>query len=347
MNKSKVSIVRILEQNTYAAFQNAIELIGGLEDAIPSGSKILVKPNMVMGPTERGITNRVVLEAVLRLASTTSPKQIVIGEGSADSYTWSSFRLYNIYDMASRYGAEVRDLNVDEGVRVNVPEAVGRDYVMLPQTVAEADIVISVPTFKLWMGSLPMSLSLKNLFGCYGARYYGHNKTSHELAKTDPRRTLEGEVGIERGIHHPSVEQSIAGMNLARSSDLTVIDAIEGSDGKGNYVRMDMLMVGKNAVATDAVALAVAGFVPHEQEQIRLCSQLGLGPGRLDQIEVVGESIEDVQFTLGRLNDGILELPIPYCLERLSLGELQIIGKGMKLYGFLPALPRWICRRPN
>ena len=125
-------------------------------------------------------------------------------------------------------------------------------------------------------------------------------------------------------------------MNLARPSDLTVIDAIEGSDGKGNYVRMDMLMVGKNAVATDAVALAVAGFVPQEQEQIRLCSQMGLGPGRLDQIEVVGESIEDVQFTLGRLNEGILELPISYCLDRISLGELQIIGNGLKMYGFLP-----------
>ena len=91
MNKPKVGIVRIHEQNTYAAVQSAIELIGGLEDAIPSGSKILVKPNLVMGPTERGITNRVVLEAVLRLASSTSPKQIVIGEGSADSYTWRVF----------------------------------------------------------------------------------------------------------------------------------------------------------------------------------------------------------------------------------------------------------------
>ena len=202
---------------------------------------------------------------------------------------------------------------------------------------AEADIVISVPTFKLWMGDLPMSLSLKNLFGCYGARYYGHNKTSHELVTTAPRRTLQGEVGTERGIHYPSVEQSIAAINLARASDLTVIDAIEGSDGKGNYVRMDMLMVGKNAVATDAVALAVAGFVPQEQEQIRLCSQLGLGPCHLDEIEVLGESIENAQFILSRLNDGILELPIPYCLDRLSLGELQIIGKGLKLHGFLPA----------
>ncbi len=336
MNNAKVSIVRIQEQNTYAALAHAIELIGGVASTIPSGSRILIKPNLVMGPTERGITNRVVLESLLKLASSTSPRQITIGEGSADSYTWTSFRLYNIYDMASRYGATVQDLNVDEGVRVDMPETVGRDYVMLPRTVAEAELVISVPTFKLWMGDLPMSLSLKNLFGCYGARYYGHNKTSHELAKTHPRRTLEGEIGTERGIHHPSVEQSIAAMNLARPSDLTVIDAIEGSDGKGNYVRMDTLMVGKNSVATDSVALAVAGFVPEEQAQIRLCSQLGLGPGRLDQIEVVGESIEDVQFTLGRLNEGILELPLPYCLDRLSLGELQIIGKGLAMHGFLP-----------
>ena len=61
-----------------------------------------------------------------------------------------------------------------------------------------------------------------------------------------------------------------------------------------------------------------------------------LGPGHLDVIEVLGESIEDVQFDLGHLNDDILELPIPYCLDRLSLGELQIIGKGLKMHGFLP-----------
>ena len=210
-NKTKVSIVRIREQNTYAALHNAIELIGGLEDAIPSGSKILIKPNIVMGPTERGITNRVVLEAVLRLASSASPNRSSSVKVRPIPIPGSSFRLYNIFDMASRYGAEVMDLNGDEGVRVEVPEAVGRDYVMLPQTVAEADIVISVPTFKLWMGDLPMSLSLKNLFGCYGARYYGHNKTSHELAQTAPYRTLEGEVGIERGIHHPSVNNPLPG----------------------------------------------------------------------------------------------------------------------------------------
>jgi uncharacterized protein (DUF362 family) len=301
MTRTQVSIVRVCEQNTFGALQEAVNLIGGLAEVIPPGSKVVVKPNMVMGPTERGVTNAVVL--------------------------------HNVYDLANRYDARTVDLNQDPGVRVEMPPEVGREAVLLPRTIAECDVLVSVPTFKLWMGSLPMSLSLKNLFGCYSARYYGHNKNSHELAECAPHRTLEGEVGSERGIHHPSVEQSIAAINLARAPDLCVIDALEGSDGKGNYVRLDTLIVGRNAVASDAVALAVAGFVPQEQEQIRLCSELGLGPGRLDQIEVRGISIEEAQFNLRLLQDNVLELPTSFCLERLSLGELQIIQRGLALVG--------------
>lgn len=333
--KPTVSIVRITEQDTYAALERAISLIGGVADVLPAGSRVFVKPNIVMAPTERNVTDPTVLEAVLRLVAQTSPKEIVIGEGSADSYTPSAFRIYNIYDMATRYGARVVDLNQEEGARTPVPPEAGREYVMLPRAVAEADTVVSVPTYKLWMNELPMSLSLKNLFGFYGARYYGHNKNSRELAESEPLRTLSGEIGTERGIHHPSVEQSIAAMNLARTSDLTIVDALEGSDGKGNFLRMDMLLAGKNAVAVDSVALAAAGFVPEEQEQIRLCSSMGLGPCRLDDIELVGEPLEEVSFDLTRLNGNVLEMPVAYCLCRLSLGELGIIFNGLKMHGFL------------
>ena len=334
--KQKVSIVNVEEQNTYSALEQAVELIGGIEDVIPQGSKVIVKPNLVMSPTELCVTSPFVLEAVLRLVSRTSPREIAIGEGSADSYTWSAFRINNTYDIATRYGARVVDLNIDEGIRIEVPSQTGRDYVMLPKTVAEADVVISIPVFKLWMNDLlPMSVSLKNLFGFYGARYYGHNKNSYELATTEPVRTLWGEVGTERGIHHPTVEQSIAAINLARTSDLTVVDALEGSNGKGNYMRMDMLIVGKNPVATDSVALAVAGFVPEQYKHIKMCSEMGLGPCRLDDIDVVGEPIEKVQFDLSRLNGNVLEMPLDFCLDRMSMGELGIIGHGLKIYGFL------------
>ena len=333
--KSKVAMSRIYDQDTYAALEKAVGSLGDLANLIPSHSRIVVKPNYVMGPTERGVTNPAVVEAVVRLAASTSPSQLVIGEGAADCYTPSVFRIHNVYDLASRYGAECVDLNQDEGVSIAVPEELGRNRVMLPRTMAECDVFISIPTFKLWMGKLPMTLSLKNLFGCFPARYYGHNAHSNELAKMEPYRTLEGEVGTEPGVHIPSPEHNIAAINLARRSDIQVIDAVEGSDGKGNYVRMDTLIVGTNPVATDAVGLAIAGFVPEEQTQMQLCSQYGLGPSRLEDIEVVDESIESVHFRLQRIPENVRELSLAYCLDRIHIGEFDIIERGLQFYGFL------------
>jgi uncharacterized protein (DUF362 family) len=139
-----VSIVRVQEQKTAYALEQGIELIGGIRDIVKAGSAVVVKPNFTMGPTEFGITNPVAIEAVLRVVNSMNPRSIVVAEGSGASYTWSAFRAYNIYDMASRYGAEVMDLNVDEGIRKSVPPETGREYVVLPRTVAECDVLISV-----------------------------------------------------------------------------------------------------------------------------------------------------------------------------------------------------------
>lgn len=109
--KPRVSISRVRDQNTYAALTEAVGRIGALTDLIPRGSTVVVKPNYVMGPTERGVTNPAVVEAVVRLVASTSPARLVIGEGSADCYTPSVFRIHNVYELASRYGAECVDLN--------------------------------------------------------------------------------------------------------------------------------------------------------------------------------------------------------------------------------------------
>ena len=96
-----------------------------------------------------------------------------------------------------------------------------------------------------------------------------------------------------------------------------------------------MLIAGRNAVAADSVALAVAGFDPEQQEQVRLASKLGLGPCRLEEIKVLGEPINGVRFDLKRLNGNVLEMPLHFCLDRISLGELGIIFGGLRMYGFV------------
>ena len=131
---------------TYAV-ELLISLLGNLADIIPSGSQVMVKPNLVFSPTDRGITHSELIEAVVRLVTRTSPKEILIAEGSADVYTTQGFRFQGLERIAARYGASLVDLNLEPGVKTSVPEGLGRDYVMVPQAVAQSDVFISLPVF--------------------------------------------------------------------------------------------------------------------------------------------------------------------------------------------------------
>ncbi|MFP3896078.1 MAG: DUF362 domain-containing protein [Anaerolineales bacterium] len=335
MSRDRVAITRVVEQRLDEAVLHAVELLGDLQEIIPSNSRVLIKPNFVFAPTDRGITHPELVEAVVRLVKETHPKEIVIAEGSADNYTTQSFRFQGVYRTAARYGARVVDLNVEEGVRTPVPEGLGRPHIMLPRAVVESDVFISLPVFKLW-GSSPLSLSLKNLIGLYGGRYYGYNKDSDERGRKLSFYGLPGEVGKELGAHKPTVAQSICALNSVVETDLALIDALEGGDGAGNFIRLDTLIAGRNPVATDTVALEMTGLQAADYDITSLCAQRGLGPCRMEEIEVVGERVADVYFDLHRLRGNVLEMSLSFCLKLLSTGELLQIHRALRLYDFLP-----------
>jgi uncharacterized protein (DUF362 family) len=55
---------------------------------------------------------------------------------------------------------------------------------------------------------------------------------------------------------------------------------------------MDLIIAGKDPVATDATGARVMGFDPHEISHIRKANEKGLG--NIDDIQVVGEKLESV-----------------------------------------------------
>lgn len=335
MSKERVAIVKVTEQCIDEALQHMLDLLGGLDVIVPRGSRVLIKPNFVFPPTDSGVTHPELVEAVVRMIADTEPKEILIGEGSADVYTSQGFRFQNMGYIAARYGAKLVDLNLEEGIKTPVPSGLGRDYIMLPKPVIESDILISLPVFKLW-GGFPVSLSLKNLIGLYGARYYGHNKDSQQRAD-DPGYALPGEIGSELGAHQPNVPMSICAMNSVVKTHLAIIDALEGGDGSGNWIRLDTLIGGRNPVATDTVACQMTGIIASEHETFSLCAEYGLGPCDIQQIEVVGEELADVSFHLERLRDNVLEMPVRFCLNLLSTGELLQIQRALNLYNLAEA----------
>jgi hypothetical protein len=146
-------------------------------------------------------------------------------------------------------------------------------------------------------------------------------------------------VGELDGAHQPDVPSAIVSQNCVVPTHLAIVDALEGGDGRGNFIRLDTLVAGRNALATDTVCLAMACMDAREHRTFTLAHQYGLGPNTLDEIELVGEPLASVAFDLRRLHTGVLEMPLDYCLNLLNVDELRQITRAWRAYGLDAAAP--------
>ncbi len=131
--------------------------------------------------------------------------------------------------------------------------------------------VVHLPTVKCHIYT-NMTGALKNAFGGLldNSRHYCHSRI-HE--------TLVDLLAIQREIH--------PGM-------FVVTDGTTAGNGPGPRtmvpIRKDVLLASADPVAIDAVAAKMMGFEPMDHDCIRLAHERGLGVGRFDEIEIVGDA---------------------------------------------------------
>jgi uncharacterized protein (DUF362 family) len=197
----------------------------------------------------------------------------------------------------------------------------------LSSVYAESDVLVSMNKIKEH-GTAGVTLSIKNLFGITPTTIYGNKVPKDEPA---PRpyagRTEIGHMGSRQPpTSSPSekdptsprqagyrIPRIVADLSAAAPVSLAILDGIEtiaGAElprpGTTEAISPGVLVVGTNAVNTDAVAMAVMGLDPMADRgkapfetcdnTLRLAEELGVGTRDLGQIEVVGESIKDVVF---------------------------------------------------
>jgi uncharacterized protein (DUF362 family) len=97
--------------------------------------------------------------------------------------------------------------------------------------------------------------------------------------------------------HAKGISKVVVDINTVLKPALTVIDGFVGMEGKGptdgTPVKMDLIIAGKDVVATDATAARAMGFDPMEISHIRTAYQKGLG--NINDIEILGSRLEDVR----------------------------------------------------
>jgi len=280
MNRAKVSIVRANDYHSpqlYSAIEESIDLIGGLETIINPGSRVFVKINHLSpaSEAERGIiTHPAFVEAVLELLKKTGA-EITVGD-DIDSGDIDGYQVSGVRQMCNRMGIKLINLKETGFMETNCKGHFLKK-VYLSSTVLDADVIVNLPKLKTHSLTI-FTGGVKNMFGIipHGLRINFHG----QYIKVEDFCQVLTDV-FSTAIPH-----------------LTIMDGIIAMEGdgpsSGKLKRVGMVMASRDAVAVDAVATRIIGREPFDIYTTQYSTERGLGVGNLDNIEVVGERLENI-----------------------------------------------------
>src|SRR5512136_618585 len=270
MPKSKVAIVK--GERGHEPVFKALDLID-YESALSDRKQVLIKVNFITVETwdTGATTDPVVVEAIIKKLKDL-PVQILIVESDATMTSADkAFEATGMKEMCQRNDVECLNLrHVKDRVKIDVPDCETLGSITVPRIVKESTI-ISAAKLKTHM-TTKVTLGMKNMFGLLPDKFKGK-------------------------YHAKGINKVIVDINTVLKPALTVIDGFIGMEGRGpsggTPVKMDLIITGKDAVATDATAARVMGFEPAEIAHIRKAYEKGLG--NIDDIEVLGSKLDDVR----------------------------------------------------
>lgn len=272
---SSVSIVSCRDYDSVrvlAAARKAIDLVGGINAFIKPGSKVLVKPNLLMAQApQAGITTHPeVAAAVVKILKEINCS-IFLGDGPS---VWGT-RPENVDEVYEKTG--MKALAEEEGINlVKFSRHRWRGRFSLSGWLDECDYFISLPKFKTH-GFTTMSGAIKNLYGLVS----GPGKLELHKQYSRPEDFAKVLVDIYA---------------LARPT-LTIIDGIEAMEGEGpgtagKLRNSGLLLVGSDAVALDSVLATIMGLKPTDILSTKEAGQRNLGAADMASIKILGEQLK-------------------------------------------------------
>lgn len=292
--------------------RDLLDGLGCLNAFVGTGDRVALKVNLTGGTGVKPIPGVLPIESYV-----THPEVVrVLGEALRDAgarelfiveavYEEASYRLWGYQDVARALDATLVDLNLPHPHRDFARVPVGEGWFIYPDfafhpVLQEIDVFISVAKMKChW--SCGVTHSMKNLIGLVPASHY----------RLDPKDAHRSALHGRSDEFRTRLPRVIIDLNRARPIHFALIDGIKTAEaGEGPWIKgiapvePGLLIAGRDAVATDAVATACMGFDPtadsptapflRSDNYLNLARELGLGTNHLEEIRVVGAPIEEV-----------------------------------------------------
>jgi uncharacterized protein (DUF362 family) len=267
MENSVVALLRGTDNKELA--YKALKTINA-EEVVSSKKRVLIKVNItIIRTAEEGVTTDPrMVEGAIEFLKDQGVRDIAIAEGGGCDVTQAFGELgYN--EVAKRQNVRLIDVNREEGVFTKVPNPHFIPEFWIAKPVLDYDCLISAPKLKihaLWQATL----SMKNLMGL--------------LAR-----------GRRGSIHRE--DRGVVDILQLLKPDISIVDGVVGGEGHELWskpVRMDLIIAGRDCVATDAVGAAVMGFSEDEMPRhIKIAQEMGFGTCDLSRIKLVGDAAID------------------------------------------------------
>ena len=266
----------------YRAVSEAVGHLGGMESFVSPGMRVLVKPNILHAsePEKAVVTHPDVVHAVCRLLKEAGC-QVIIAESPGAGSVYSSNGLRKAYETVG-YAQVAKELDVELNYDVEyeeVPNPQGSKIkrFLIIRPAMHVDAIVSVSKLKTHLFT-NLTGGTKNLFGLI--------------------------PGLEKATFHGRLPEPddfgimLVDLNELIKPRLQIMDAIVGMEGDGPFSgapkAIGAVLASPSYAAIDAVAARLIRMLPQDVCTIRAAWARGSLEKDLDEIEVLGESWEDM-----------------------------------------------------
>lgn len=315
---AKVSIVKCESYNPSLVQESvgrAVDLIGGIYTFVKPGSRVLVKPNLLMAKEpEFGIdTHPEVVRAVIKILKDINCK-IFLGDGPS---VWGN-QIENVDEVYRRAG--IKRVCEEEGVElVRFDKKRWRGKFPLTTWLDNCDYLVNIPKFKTHDLTL-LTGAIKNLFGLVSGTY----KTELHKNYFDP----------------DSFSKILVDIYQEAKPALTIVDGIVAMEGdgpatSGKLRNLNLLLASVDCLALDSIMALIMGIEPTDVFSTKEAASRRLGTADINFITIVGEKLERV---IGE----------PFLLPTTSIKKKlpkPIINIAKKLIKYYPCVERDNCIR--
>ena len=311
--KTKVSIVKCKTYNPEeVAFsvRKAFDLLGGLSSFIKKGEKVLIKPNMLSGSLpERGVNTHIeIIVSVVKLVKECGAYP-AIGDNPGGSISarqaYESSGIATLTKEENIELLEVKDIKIVNGLPI-------ASYFF------EYDKIISLPKMKTHLLTT-ITGAIKNMYGVVA----GLNKSQHHKNFPAPQEFINVLLDAFEAV----------------KPDITLMDGVIAMEGDGpaagDLRDVGLLMAGTDGVAVDSVFSSLIGQNPFNLLTTEKAYRRGLGEIDLNNIEILGEKIEDNFIKR-------FKLPRSKAYMKLPKGFIKILANFIK---FAPYINGKVCKK--